>query len=282
VEPPHIDGVEHRYAQVGDLRVHYAEAGEGEPLILQHGWPQHWWMWRELIGPLAERYRLICPDLRGFGWSDAPPSGYRKSQLADDLLALMDRLGIERARLVGHDWGGYLGFLLCLGHPERVSRFAALSIPPPWPGPGAWRLAPMLTYQGLLASPVVGELAVRRLGLVPLLLRAGRAAGSYSEEEVETFAAPLRRAASAHASSQMYRTFLLHELLPHARGKLPAQRLTTPTLLLMGERDPLAGGVGGDYSSHADDLRVEYVPGASHFVAEERPDAVLDRLLAFL
>jgi pimeloyl-ACP methyl ester carboxylesterase len=278
VDPPDLAGVEHRYEQVGGLRVHYAEAGAGEPLILQHGWPQHWWMWRALIGPLAERYRVICPDLRGFGWSDAPRTGYRKAKLADDLLALMDRLGIERARLVGHDWGAYVGFLLCLAHPQRISRFAALSIPPPWPAPGAWKLAPMLTYQGVLAAPFAGELAVRRLRLPALLLRVGRAAGSFSDEEIERYAAPLRRPGSARASSQMYRTFLLHELGRDA----PSARLTTPTLLLMGERDLLAAGVGSDYSSHADDLEIEYVPGASHFVAEERPDFVLDRLLAFL
>src|SRR5947209_11324160 len=150
-------------------------------------------MWRDLIGPLSERYRVICPDLRGFGWSDAPPSGYRKTQLADDLLALMDRLGIERARLVGHDWGAYVGFRICLAHPERISRFTALSIPPPWPGPGAWKLAPMLSYQALVATPFAGELAVRRLGLAALLLKAGRAVGSFSDDEIETYAAPLRR-----------------------------------------------------------------------------------------
>src|SRR3712207_8699698 len=67
---PGVAGVEHRYENVNGIRMHYAEAGEGEPVVLQHGWPQHWWMWRDYIGPLAERFRVICPDLRGHGWSD--------------------------------------------------------------------------------------------------------------------------------------------------------------------------------------------------------------------
>ena len=100
---PEVAGVTHRYEAVNGIRLHYAEAGEGEPVVLQHGWPQHWWMWRDFIGPLAERYRVICPDLRGHGWSDKPAHGYRKPELLDDVLALLDRLGIERVRWVGHD-----------------------------------------------------------------------------------------------------------------------------------------------------------------------------------
>src|ERR671916_187124 len=72
---PNVDGVEHRYIEARGLRFHVAEAGAGEPVVLLHGWPQHWYEWREVIGPLAAHYRVICPDLRGFGWSEAPPGG---------------------------------------------------------------------------------------------------------------------------------------------------------------------------------------------------------------
>src|SRR5947209_2045355 len=134
MEPPlpQLDGVEHHNAQVGDIRVHFAESGSGEPLVLLHGYPQHWWEWRLLIPKLAEHYRVICPDMRGFGWSDKPPSGYLKSQLAADLVGLLDALGIERARLIGHDWGGYVGFIACVENPERFSRFLALGIVHLW------------------------------------------------------------------------------------------------------------------------------------------------------
>src|SRR5438067_847879 len=95
---PHVDGVEHRYADIDGVTIHYAESGSGEPLVLQHGWPQHWYMWRKLIPPLAERFRVICPDLRGHGWSDAPRSGYLKSQLATDLSGL--RTQMRRSRCI--------------------------------------------------------------------------------------------------------------------------------------------------------------------------------------
>ncbi|MDQ4048476.1 MAG: alpha/beta hydrolase, partial [Actinomycetota bacterium] len=125
MDPPRLEGVEHRFVDADGLRVHVTEAGHGEPLLLQHGWPQHWWAFRALIPVLAERYRVICPDLRGHGWTDAPAGGYEKEQLATDLLGVLDALGLERVRLVGHDWGGFAGFLACLRAPERFSHLVA-------------------------------------------------------------------------------------------------------------------------------------------------------------
>src|SRR5436190_9552853 len=112
---PQVDGVTHRFVEVraedGPLSVHVAEAGEGPPLLLLHGWPQHWWCFRHLIPQLSERFRVIAPDLRGLGWSDAPPEGYEKRQLAGDILELLDHEGLARVSVMGHDWGGFVAFL---------------------------------------------------------------------------------------------------------------------------------------------------------------------------
>ena len=155
---PQLPGVEHRFVDTARLRVHVAEAGSGEPLVLQHGWPQHWLAWRKLIPELAESYRVICPDLRGLGWSDAPPQGYEKEQMASDLLALLDALELDRVRLVGHDWGGFAGFLACLRAPERFERFCCLGITTPWlrvsSSPAAFAKT---AYQPLLATPGLGR-----------------------------------------------------------------------------------------------------------------------------
>ena len=108
--PPEIPGVEHRYVDAGGLRVHVAEAGEGDPVLLLHGWPQHHYMWRGVIERLAPQYRLLAPDLRGFGWTDTPDTGYDGETFASDQVALLDALEIERVKVVGHDWGGCSGF----------------------------------------------------------------------------------------------------------------------------------------------------------------------------
>jgi pimeloyl-ACP methyl ester carboxylesterase len=279
---PVVEGAEvtHRDVVAGGLRMHVAEAGAGPPLMLVHGWPQHWWIWRRLMPDLARDHRVIAPDLRGFGWSDAPPGAYAKEELAGDLLALLDALGLERLVLAGHDWGGFAGFLLCLRAPERIERFVALSIVHPWfqvsrPTPAA---IARTSYQFVLATPMLGELVLRR---VPAVVRAILEKGSgpeatWTRAELDSYADPLRERAHARATSALYRTFLTKELRPIAKGRYAGRRLTVPTRLLVGEHDPvitperLAG-----FEAHADDMLVESIAGAGHFLPEEAPDAVI-------
>jgi pimeloyl-ACP methyl ester carboxylesterase len=156
---PDMEGVEHRFVELPGLRMHVAEAGEGQPVMLVHGWFQHWWEWRKLIPGLAERYRVICPDLRGFGWSEAPSGRYEKEELAADLAALLDVLEVDRVHLVAHDWGAFIGFLLCLHHPERVDRYVALSAGPPFIAVKPRVLGTMwrFWYMQLIAAPGLGD-----------------------------------------------------------------------------------------------------------------------------
>jgi pimeloyl-ACP methyl ester carboxylesterase len=140
--------------------MHVAEAGEGPPLLLVHGWPQHWWMWRDLIGPLAEDHRVICPDLRGFGWTEAPPEGYDPEVFANDLANLLEALEIGGpVDLVGHDWGGWTGFMLSLFHPERVRRYLALNVYHPFVAlsPRALASAWRFWYQLVIGAPSIGR-----------------------------------------------------------------------------------------------------------------------------
>jgi pimeloyl-ACP methyl ester carboxylesterase len=280
---PQLDGVEHRFVEAGGLRIHYAEAGAGEPLVMLHGWPQNWFAWSKLIGPLAESYRVICPDLRGHGWTDAPPSGYEKEQLASDLLALLDALELQRVRLAGHDWGGFSGFLACLRAPERFERFCCMAIPTPWlrvsRSPHAF--APT-AYQPLIASPGLGRRIVPRL--IPLMLERGSGdRDPWTAEEKAVFVDQFKEPERARASVQVYRSFLRRELRPILKGRYADARMKVPTLLLYGEEDPVVNEERiGPWQDHADDMRVEEIAGAAHFLPEEAPDAVLERLVPFL
>jgi pimeloyl-ACP methyl ester carboxylesterase len=280
---PNVPGVQHSFVDARGLRMHVAEAGEGEPIVLVHGWPQHWYVWRHLIPRLAQSYRVICPDLRGHGWSDAPPDGYEKETFAEDLLGLLDALGLERVRLVGHDWGGLAGFLLCLRASERVERYVVMNTGHPWiemqlrQVPQLYRL----WYQALMASPLIGRLAVRPL--VQAIYRIGVNHERVTPQEwghyVDQFSEPERAAATV----QIYRTFLTREMPAIARGKYRDQRLTVPTLYLHGEHDPVVSPENFEpVKRHAEDFRLEIVPGAGHFVAEEAPDVVGARVLGFM
>ena len=205
----------------GGLRVHIAEAGSGDPLVMQHGWPQHWLAWSKLIPRLAESYRVICPDLRGLGWTDAPPTGYEKEQLASDLLALLDALELERVRLVGHDWGGFAAFLACLRAPERFERFCCLGITTPVDAGVA--LAGGLRAHRLPAAdrePRPGT-ARRAAASIPLVLKRGSGGRSpWTAEEKAAFVDQFQEPERAGASVQIYRTFLRRELQPDPQGPL--------------------------------------------------------------
>ena len=286
-ELPQLEGVEHRWVETRGLRTHVAEAGEGPPLVLLHGWPQHWWMWRYVMPRLAEHHRVIAPDLRGHGWTDAPPGGYAKETLASDVLALLDALELERVGLIGHDWGGWAGFLLCLRAPERVERFLALNTGHPWPSVdprnalSLWRFA----YMFAIGAPAAGPWLLRTQAdrVMERALRAGAPhPGQFSDEDLHIFAERLREPARARASSLLYRTFVLREQLPLARGRYRSQRLRTPTRMLFGLQDPvLTPPMLDGYQPYADDMAIELVGDAGHFIAEDRPDLVAERALAF-
>ena len=280
VEFPEVPGVEHRFVDAGRLRMHVAEAGEGDPVLLLHGWPQHWYLWREVIPRLAPHARVICPDLRGFGWTDVPRGGYDRETMAADVLALMDSLGLERVRLAGHDWGAWIAFLLALGHPERIERLLACSIVPPWPQRdarallGIWRLA----YQIPLAAPGIGRAAGRRIARLAL-----DSADPPIGEATKAWFLDRLEGERGRAGELLYRTFVLRELGPVAAGRYAAADLSVPTLLLAGDKDlAIPAAQVERVAAESPSVEVELVPGAGHFLVDERPELVAERALGFL
>jgi pimeloyl-ACP methyl ester carboxylesterase len=283
---PELPGVFHGWVDAGGVRLHVAEAGSGDPVVCVHGWPQNWWEWRGILPGLAERYRVICPDLRGFGWSEAPRCGYEKSQFAEDIAALLDALGLRDVRLIAHDWGGVAGFILCLERPDLVRQYLALNTAHVWPRLEGRRLPDLrrFWYQMAISAPLLGQALVRQLARVPAS-RAYRITGSSSawdERDTRIFLGQFAERARSWASVQTYRTFVTRELAEWMRGRYRDKRLHAQTLWLHGTDDPVIRPFmlhGAE--PYADDLRIELVEGVGHFIAEERPDLVLDRALTF-
>jgi pimeloyl-ACP methyl ester carboxylesterase len=274
---PSVPGVSHRAVQLNGVRLHVAEAGDGPPLVLLHGWPQHWWCWRRLIPELARDRRVLAPDLRGFGWSDAPPGDYAKSTFAADVLALLDAEGLDRVQIIGHDWGGYTALLLALDHPERVERVLALDIAPPWAGkPRPRHLALPLagSYQALLATPVLGRSTLTAgPWFVRTLIRLGSGPQArWTDTELDAYADVLRDPSRARASSACYRTFLTRELPAIALRGDRSSELRVPVLLVLGARSGVRL-VLDPQPTH--NLRIETIPAAGHFLPEEAPEDVL-------
>ena len=271
------------------IRRHVAFAGpeDGPPVLLHHGWPQHWYEWRHLIHELAGAgHRVIAPDSRGFGWSEYPPDeDFSHDAFVDDVLALCETLGLERVSYVGHDWGCWFGFLLALRQPRLIERAALMSAPHPWlPPPAAdldtVRRVSRLAYQVAIATPAPpGPLKPALFRLIAKAAHGDR----FTERELDTYLAPLNQPSQQRASTLLYRNTLRREMLPIARGAVAAGRLAMPVLYMIGDHDLLYDEeMVQALPSHGDDVQIEVVRGAGHFVPEEAPELVCDRVLSFL
>lgn len=286
-----MDGVTHRNVTVGDgVTIHVADAGpaDGRPVMLVHGFPQHWWEWRHLIGPLAaDGYRVLCPDLRGAGWSSAPAGLYKKTVMADDLAAAVDRLGVGPVTLAAHDWGGPVAFLMMVRHPEKVTGYFGMNTVAPWLLPDLatarhlWRF----WYQVPIALPIVGPrlLADPKRRFLRALAAWVGAGWTLSADDLSVYADRFRRPDHAVACSQWYRTFLTREFVPWLRGRFADVRVTVPVRWLHGTADPvLTPTLLRQYSERIDDFQIEWVDGVGHWIAEQRPEFVRQRLGEFL
>jgi pimeloyl-ACP methyl ester carboxylesterase len=288
---PALEGVAHRFVDLPGLRMHVAEAGSGEPVVLLHESLRHWWEWRDVIPGLAKYYRVICPDLRGEGWTEAPPKGYTRDQLLADLMNLLNLLELDRVRLISHGMSCIGGYALCLDHPERVERQIALGVPPPMIKFNIRFLPAMkhLWWQQVFAMPGLGaRLVSEKRQRLPRYIFShfeyDRA--SWSAEDVDTYLTQLREPDRARATSALYRHLVLPEMRRMMRGDYRRTRLQTPTLVLFGTANPafppqLVNLLVRDHEAYADQLEVAFVDRAAHYIAEERPDAVIDHALKF-
>jgi pimeloyl-ACP methyl ester carboxylesterase len=249
-------------------------------VLCLHGWPQHWWVWRRVIPLLDDSYRLLCPDLRGFGWSSWPADGdFRKARLADDAIALLDVLGLERVHLLGHDWGAWTGILLAVGAPQRLRSLLALGVVHPWQPTGraarnSWRMA----YQLPLAMPVLSQRLQRSEAFVVWMMKSGWGERStWDDEAPGVYAGALAEGRAADAGNRLYRQFLLQEIGPSLAGRFRGRRLGVPSRLVLGTREPLGPALAEDFERHGDDAAVALLDDCGHFVPEERPAEVAAR-----
>lgn len=281
---PHLEGVTHRWTDVRGFRMHIAEAGSGEPLLLLHGFPQNWWEWHGVIPRLAEHYRVIAVDQRGFGWTDAPSHGYRARSLVEDIIQLMGILDIPRARFLTHDWGAVIGQLLAIERPDLVEALIVTGAPDVHIKPNAQLLVltPKLWHAFAFAVPVIGPRLQRNRKLMRHLFTAFDPAGGVSRDDIELYRAAMDQPGRAFAGSALYRSTILPAFMGIIFGTYAKRRFTVPTLVLVGAMDPSGAlqtmghrpGLGGNVTT-------EVLPGEGHFLIDHRPEVVADRALRF-
>jgi pimeloyl-ACP methyl ester carboxylesterase len=282
------------------VELHVVEQGHGNPVVLLHGFPELAYSWRHQIDALAVAgYHAIAPDMRGYGRSPAPGQveAYDVVELCSDVAHLLDERGLERAAIVGHDWGATVAWHFALMHPERTVCVAGLSVPLV-PNPPAAPLGIMRDHLGedfyivWFQEPGVAEAAlerdVRRTLLTPAVWTAEWAARGdedprvppfMSEDDVAVYVADYERT-GFRGGLNWYRNIDRNWQLTRAYDE---RSIDMPALFMAGTRDSTMKWMSPDVmKERVPDLRVELVEGAGHWVQQERPGEVNRALLALL
>ncbi len=276
----------HRDVSANGTRFHVAESGDGPLVLLLHGFPQFWWMWRHQLTTLPDAgLRAVAPDLRGYGGSDKPPRGYDAYTLAADVAGLVRALGEQRAILVGHDWGAAIAWVVAALHPEVVERLVITSTAHPLRHREAVVADPrgqLRASMYLLGSqtPWLAERALVRdhAARVGELLDRWSGPDWPTDDERTVYREAMLIPGVAHCSLEYYRWWVRSQVRPTGIRffKRIQQPVTAPTLQLHGELDtcvlPRTALGSGRYVQAQYEWRL--VAGTGHFLPEEAPDLV--------
>jgi pimeloyl-ACP methyl ester carboxylesterase len=290
-----MTNITHGYASVNGIRLHYAESGSGDNLvILLHGFPEFWYTWQKQLFALGEKFHVVAPDMRGYNLSDKPSrvEDYRIDNLVADVIGLIDHFGAKQAAIVGHDWGAGVAWAVAQKHAERVSKLAVLQVPLL----AAWRAN--LTFKQLARSwymfffqiPRLPEWLIARQNFRAIERtfqeRVGRK-NSFTQQDVKRYKEAARQPGALTGAVNYYRANLFDRLFPRKQtmnGKQRDGRIRVPTLFIYGEQDfaIIPATVRGlDKYIDADYSEVR-IPDSGHWVQNEAPEEVNAALLAFL
>ncbi len=276
--------------------LHLLEAGSGPLLLFLHGFPEYSGMWRRQLEHFAATHHCVAPDQRGYNLSSKPPAvrDYRAKPLVEDVIQLATALGHERFTLVAHDWGGAIAWNVAAWHADRVDKLVILNAPHPITFLRELQDNPAQVaasaYMTLLrtdkAERVLVEGGYRRLKRMTVE-QWGANDGDASPATVAGYVDAWSQPGALSSMLNWYRASPLHPPEPDTPFPVldPAQfHVRVPTLVIWGERDcALLPGVLDGLEDHVDDLRVERIPDASHWVVHERGErvnALIERFIA--
>ena len=294
MKPEREFAIQHGFADVGEVRLHYAECGTGDDLvILLHGFPECWYSWRHQLPVLGQRYHVIAPDMRGYNLSDKPArvQDYRIEFLVEDVIGLIRYFGKDQAAIVAHDWGAGVAWALAQRHPELVSRLVAMQVPPA----AAWRANFTLRqlrhswYMFFFQLPRLPEswASANDFARVGKMYRETSArSDAFTDEDIEVYKEALRQPGALTAGINYYRANVFKSLF---RGGVETpkegdERIRVPTLFIYGEQDQAVlpetvRGINRFIDAPYSELRI---PGSAHWVQNEAVAEVNEALLRFL
>ena len=276
----------HHMASVNGIQLHYVIGGQGDPLVLLHGFPQSWYEWRLIMPELAKNYTVIVPDLRGFGDSSKPVTGYDGKTTAEDIYQLTSQLGFNQILLVAHDVGSQTAYSYAAAHPDNVNKLVIMDFP----------------FPGFL-PPEFGEngpwwFAFHQVPNLPEFLVEGKEReyiswffkglaynpSAITEEDIDVFASHVSAPGGMRAAFEHFRAFPIDAEQNKESAKA---KITMPVLALGGDIYPALGGdLPGNFAlsslqSLATNVKGVTVPLSGHWIPEEQPDFVIEQLAAF-
>lgn len=281
---------QHHFIETNRIRLHCVTQGEGDLVLLLHGFPEFWYSWRFQIPVLSRYFKVVVPDLRGYNDSDKPSSGYDLDTLATDIYGLIEGFGYSRAHIVGHDWGGTIAWHVAQKFPQSLNRMAILSAAPvqrfvqemvsnfdqlrrSWyilsfqiPGLPEWLIQQNLSE---FVKNLLREQAIRK--------------GAFSKEDAQIYQSALAKPGVLSAALNYYRQMFLPWNWVRGWAEAPIP-VTTPTLVLWGEEDSLVTPkvTNGMESLIAAPFKLKVIPHCGHWIQQEVPQIVNRELLTFL
>ncbi|KAL5994513.1 hypothetical protein ACLOJK_024566 [Asimina triloba] len=306
-----MDQIQHKYVDVKGLKLHYADIGSGPIVVVfLHGFPEIWYSWRyQMVAAANAGFRSISLDFRGYGLSEQPPEPEKASfmDLAEDILAIVDSLGIPKVFLVGKDFGAQPAYTFAILHPERVHGIIAMGVPFLVPGVFRHDLLPSGFYMMRFKEPGRAEADFRRFDVktvirnIYVLFSGSELQVAEENQEIMDLVDPSTPLPPWFTEDDLQAYTSLYEKsglqfplqIPYRSWKeVPVStypKLQVPTLLIMGEKDYFLKCPGiDDYiksekvKENVQELAITFVPEGTHFVQEQLPDQVNPLMIAFL
>jgi pimeloyl-ACP methyl ester carboxylesterase len=275
----------HHTTSVNGIQLHYVIGGQGDPVVLLHGWPETWYTWRHVMPALAKNYTVIAPDLRGLGDSSKPPTGYDGKTVAEDIHQLVTQLGFNTIFLVGHDIGAFVVYPYAAAHPTEVKRLVVMEVPPPITGffpPPSTPLWWIIFHQ----TPDVPEALVQGKEMEYLSWFYQNLAynpAAITQADINEYVSHYSAPGGMRAGFEYYRAIPQDAIQNENYSKT---NLTMPVLALGAGYIPAFGGnpntAAGDVMKMlAQNVTGIIVPNSGHYIAEEQPDVVVKLLNNF-
>jgi pimeloyl-ACP methyl ester carboxylesterase len=271
-------------ASVNGIQMHYVMGGQGDPVVLLHGWPETWYAWHKVMPALAQNYTVIAPDLRGLGDSSKPPTGYDGKTVAEDIHQLVTQLGFNTIFLVGHDIGTQVAYPYAAEHPTEVEKLAVMELTiPGFAPPGR----PPIWWAIFHQTPDVPEALVEGKEMMYLswfLRGLAFNPAAITQEDINEYVSHYSAPGGMRAGFEHYRAFPQDAIQNQNYSKT---KLTMPVLALGGSYIPVLGGnitmpsIIYGMQQLAENVQGIKVPNSGHFIPEEQPQFLINQLSNF-